>query len=320
LSDIGLNNLNGNLADDIDLKSLTGNLTDGIDLNNLTKKDLELISKQVLEDSRKKKLKIELAREKYENEILNFIDGQRNYPKRGRYRSALQKLKNWSDLHNLDFTRLNRKQCDEFMIYLIGKGIPGNLIYDTFRACSLFYTHLREAFGNESGDNFSGFESAPRKRKNPIVIPSEREIGVLIKEFPPEESAAIAACAFTGLKIGSLPVLTKREGEDVYEYRTRDGRLSQVKFEKIIMESIEKADLDPNFPFKNLNVGLAKNMMRYRQQKLLKRGLIENIYSYFDLKHFFSINQYKIDYDIYRISRLLGHASKITTENYFKNL
>ncbi|MDR0441928.1 MAG: tyrosine-type recombinase/integrase [Treponema sp.] len=54
--------------------------------------------------------------------------------------------------------------------------------------------------------------------------------------------------------------------------------------------------------------------------RLYKAGKINAAYSCHDLRHYYAITEYKVDRDIHRVSRLLGHASIQVTEHYLKGL
>jgi integrase len=60
--------------------------------------------------------------------------------------------------------------------------------------------------------------------------------------------------------------------------------------------------------------------IRKRTPKLAEAGTISAAYSAHDFRHLYAVTEYRKDLDIYRVSKLLGHASTQVTEDYLRGL
>jgi site-specific recombinase XerD len=288
---------------------------------NLTKESIEEVAKQVLSEEFKKQIKKDVCSEKYKYfRYGDFIKVQKSYSTKETYTYALRILKKWSEMHDLHFAVLTSEECDKFIVYLIEKGYSTSYINTVCNICSSFYAYLERIDPEFFKNTFRGTTAKPKiKPSRPIVIPTEKEVEEMIKRFPPIEAGVIAVCAYRGLRIGSFPSL-KRKNDGMYEFESKEKFYPKIDLGEKVIKILKKLNLNLDFPFKYLNISVAKRMMNYRLKKIKEKegGIIKEIYSHHDLRHFFSINTYKLSKDIYKLSKLLGHASVSTTEKYLK--
>jgi integrase len=82
----------------------------------------------------------------------------------------------------------------------------------------------------------------------------------------------------------------------------------------------DTAKMSPRKPFAQLTINAIEKRIQYQIGKLYKTGKISALYSSHDFRHYFSVQEYRKNKDIYRLSKLLGHTSLQTTESYLKAL
>jgi integrase len=83
---------------------------------------------------------------------------------------------------------------------------------------------------------------------------------------------------------------------------------------------IRAAGLDRRRPFAESSKTRLADAIRKRTARLAEFGTIKAAYSAHDFRHLFAVTEYRKDRDIYRVSKLLGHASIQVTETYLRGL
>ncbi|MDR2534621.1 MAG: tyrosine-type recombinase/integrase [Treponema sp.] len=88
----------------------------------------------------------------------------------------------------------------------------------------------------------------------------------------------------------------------------------------MVIKTIIHAGLELRSPFVGLTDTRIENRVIYHTRKLHKSSKIQAVYSAHDFRHYFAITEYSKNKDIYRVSKLLGHAGIRVTETYLKGL
>jgi integrase len=137
--------------------------------------------------------------------------------------------------------------------------------------------------------------------------------------MPSIEWASIAIMVLRGLRVGSFPALVIKGKR--FETRSKGKDIARELPEQAI-EAIKAntARMNPRRPFEGLTINAIKKQLQYQIGKLYKTGKIRALYSSHDFWHYFSVEEYRKNKDIYRLSKLLGHTSLQTTESYLKAL
>jgi len=178
---------------------------------------------------------------------------------------------------------------------------------------SSFYGFLERETEGRIKNPFHGTRARPPSmRKRALDIPSEEELRILLEVVDPHSAlgAAIAVMAYRGLRVGGLPVMMIKGGR----FWTRS------KGKEISGELGEAAVLPLRAPFGNLTARKIADRVRFATRRLAAAGKLEAAYSVHDLRHFFAVREYGRTKDLYRVSKLLGHASIQVTEIYLKGL
>jgi len=84
--------------------------------------------------------------------------------------------------------------------------------------------------------------------------------------------------------------------------------------------AIHAASLPIARPFAGTSETKLADAIRKKTAMLKVEGKLAAAYSAHDLRHLYAVTEYRKDRDIYRVSKLLGHASIQVTETYLRGL
>jgi len=181
-------------------------------------------------------------------------------------------------------------------------------------AASAFFTWL-ERRHNIIRNPFRGTRARPRRKaKKTLLIPDENDMQQTIGYFSGSTKAAVVVMAKAGLRVGALTTLTIRDGK--YTCITKGKEQKGILTPEIIKV------LKPlgSRPFAERTSGGIAESVKYGVNALFKKGLIKEKYSCHDFRHYFAVQEYSRDKDIYRISKLLNHGNISITQNYLRGL
>jgi len=257
------------------------------------------------------------------------------------YTLSITRLERWLTSQNKAILTLSRKEADNFIYSLIEnviftdkegkthryyeniKGSPATIRRD-IAVISSFYSFLERRHEDVIDRNpFLGTRARPKKEaKKEIIVPNDGEVIEIIKNAPVNKDGvlimgtAFKVMAYRGLRVGGLNTLTLRDGK--FTCQTK-GKKQTGEMPNQVIKAIKKQGLGKD-PFKDLKTTAIANAFRYVVGRLYKQKSIENKYSVHSLRHYYSVNQYKKNKDIYALKILLGHASISVTELYLKGL
>ena len=242
---------------------------------------------------------------------------------RAAYRAALNRLDAWAAWQKINPLELTPAQADDFIYSLRhDKNQKTGAAYSAARdrlivsAASAFFTWLERRHAGIK-NAFRGIKARPALKYNRPDVPSALEVETIIRELPADLAAAAAVMAYRGLRAGALPSLTISGGKFSGHSKGKDiaGELPSVA-----LEAIKTAALPLRGPFSGLNVNTLEKRIARAIARFHKTGKVQGNYSAHDLRHFYAITEYGKDKDIYRVMRLLGHASIQVTANYLRGL
>jgi len=256
----------------------------------------------------------------YEIEKIKFLDNAsktNSKHTRTSYNTSLKRLDEWTAKQGISTLELTPAQADDFIYALRAEGLSPSVIRSAISACSAFFTFLHRR--HTAIDNpFRGTKARPeRKAVKKIAIPNTQEVKVIINALPKMESAAVSVMAFRGLRAGALVemVISGNTFTSTSKSKNISGTLPINT-----IKAIKKAGLDNKKPFVGILANTLEHRIAYAIKKLHKAGKVSAIYSCHDFRHFFAVTEYSKDKDIYRLKRLLDHASIQVTENYLKSI
>jgi len=233
------------------------------------------------------------------------------------YRAGLDRLEAYAERAHITPLELTPARADDFIYSLKGEAAAASVRRDV-AACSSFFTWLERR--HEGIKNpFRGTKARPAKKaKKELAIPNAAEVKKILAALPAFEAAAVSVMAFRGLRIGGLPGM-EITGER-FKTRSKGKDISGTLPDKV-MAALKAHDApDRKRPFAGITEEALARRIEYHIGKLHQAGKIKAAYSCHDFRHFFAITEYRKDKDIYRVKKLLDHASIQVTESYLRGL
>jgi site-specific recombinase XerD len=257
----------------------------------------------------------------YQKEKKTFLENAGKEKSKHTYRTyalALSKLEQYcASLEMVNPLSLTPAQADDFIYSFKVKGMSANTVRITTTAASSFFAFL-ERRHKEIHNPFRGSRARPTKKPaKKIIVPTAQEVKAIIKALPPMEAVAVSIMAYRGLRVGALPSLSIVGNR--YTAHSKGKDISGT-FDPAIIKAIKKAGLKLPSPFADFTSLQIQPRMSYVLEGLQKKGVVKEAYSSHDFRHFFAVTEYNKDKDIYRLCKLLNHASIAITETYLKSL
>jgi site-specific recombinase XerD len=232
------------------------------------------------------------------------------------YCAALARLDAWAARQNLNPLEITPTQADDFIYSLRGDRSAASIRLDV-SAASSFFTWLERRHAGIKNP-FRGTKARPaNKRVKAVVIPSEAEVETLVQELPKDLAAAVSIMAYRGLRVGILPTLSIA-GDRFYG--SSKGKDIAGRLDGATLAIVKAAGIPLRKPFAETLPNTLEKRIARAIGKLHVQGKVQAGYSAHDLRHFFAVTEYRKNKDIYRVSRLLCHASLQVTEIYLKGL
>ena len=293
------------------------------ELADLTPEQLERVAQAVLVGNLTSDLKrrADLERIDYAAEREAFLvnAGRTKSPHtRAAYSRAMDRVDAWSARRGVRVVELKAKDADDFIYFLQTQGrAPGSVRLDV-AGVSSFFTFLARRF-DQIQNPFRGTKARPERRASrEVQYPTRDEVqAILVATESPSDRAAFAVMAYRGLRVGALPSLSIRSRR--FSARSKAKSISGEVPEEALKVLLE-AELDLKRPFDSSTSRALAARFRYVTGKLAAKGTITAPYSVHDLRHFFAVDHYRRNKDIYGLKELLGHSSIQVTEVYLKGI
>jgi len=289
------------------------------ELNDLNIEQLEQIAKIVITQNLTNEMsdKVKLAKIDYKKEKTIFImQSSRtgsDYTQTCYYK-AIRKLEKYTEKFGYNILQLTAKQADDFIYSLSGSPNSKNLV---IAGISSFYSYLERRY-TVIKNPFRGTKARPvKKAVREIEVPNEIELFTILNNLPELEKMAVSVMAYRGLRVGALQKLNIWGCK--YQSVSK-GKMIYGEFPVEVVVNIKGSDLNNRSPFNRYSTNALKLRVYRQTQKLHKEGKIQAAYSAHDFRHFFAVQEYLKDKDIYRVSKLLDHNNISITEGYLKSL
>ena len=290
-------------------------------LHDLSPDQLEAVARIVMGQRLVRDLdrRVDLAGIDYPAERATFLAQATSLNTRRAYSTAMDRIEAFASRRNQSPLNLKAKDADDFAYALSTEGRASASVRRDIAAASSFYTFIERRF--EAIQNpFRGTKARPDKRPSSSRVaayPSEEEASLILSSLSPENRAAASVLVYRGLRVGALPSL--RIIGERFTARSKGKDIAGTMPTEAI-EAIVGAGLDRRAPFAGRTETKIADAIRYATKKLSKEGKISAAFSAHDFRHLFAIREYRRDRDIYRVSRLLSHASIQVTETYLRGL
>jgi len=234
------------------------------------------------------------------------------------YESALQRLEGFAERSGITVLAMKAKDADEFAYGLVREGRASASVRRDLAAASSFFTFLERQSENRVHNPFRGTKARPEKKAaKEAAYPSMDEARAILGALEGDTKAAAAVMLARGLRVGALPSLVIKDTRFTAWSKGKDitGELPAEA-----QAAIKAAGLEGRKPFASLSAPVLTTRIIRATTKLAEAGTIASSYSAHDLRHLYAVTEYKKDHDIYRVSKLLGHASIQVTETYLRGL
>jgi site-specific recombinase XerD len=288
-------------------------------LNDLSQEQLEQIAKIVITQNLTNELnnKVKIAKIDYKLEKSIFIkQSSRTGSEYTQicYLKSLKALERYTKKNDINILQMTPGQADDFIYSLTGSPNSKNLI---IAGVSSFYSYLERRY-SVIKNPIRGTKARPVK--NPvrdIEIPSEIELFTILNSLPELEKMAVYIMSYRGLRVGALKNL-KIWGNKYQSFSK--GKTIFGEFPIEVITNIKSSDLNNRTPFEALSTNALKLRIYKQTLKLHKERKINSAYSAHDFRHYFAVNEYEKNKDIYKLSKLLDHSNISITETYLKSL
>jgi site-specific recombinase XerD len=234
------------------------------------------------------------------------------------YASALQRLDGFAERSGFAVLAMKPREADDYAYSLIHEGRASASVRRDLAAASSFFTFLERRSENRINNPFRGTKARPEKKATKeAAYPSMNEATAILGALEGETRAAAAVMLYRGLRVGALPSLAIRAGRFTARSKGKDisGELPAEA-----LAAIRGAGLEARKPFADLSAPVLTTRIIRATTKLAETGTIATAYSAHDFRHLYAVTEYRKDRDIYRVSKLLGHASIQVTELYLRGL
>ena len=295
------------------------NILKNIDFNLLNNNDKQAIFKELLKDKCIKDLKNKLLVEDTNiNDLINqFLDTFKSKHTKKSYKAGLLKFLDYCQLKNIVPITATTKDIDFFSSYLFNNFSNG-VARVSIAAVSSFFGKLFKWDILEKSPCIMIKRQAPKNLKDK-KIPSVSELNLILDYFKEKNKLdlyySILLTSKEGFRIGFLSDFKINKINDKYCYfGVSKNKTLQGSFKNINENDIKKIS-KIDFKTTSLQVLINRHL-----KKLVKQGIIKNVYSYHDFRHFYSVNQYIKNKDIYQLSKKLNHSNINTTTIYLQSL
>jgi len=292
-------------------------------LSDLTAEQLERVAQAVIVGNLTGDMKrrADLERIDYRAEVETFLTNAsrtKSPHTRAAYGRALARLEAWASKRGVNVLEMKPMDADDFAYALQTEGRAAGSVRLDISGASSFFTFLSRRF-DQVQNPFRGTKARPECRAaREVAFPTAREVkAILAATTAPADKAAVSIMAFRGLRVGALPSLTIKA--ERFAARSK-GKSISGELPKEALAALDAAGVDTKKPFAADNARALAARFAYTTKKLAAAGKIEAAFSVHDLRHFFAVEQYRKNKDIYALKELLGHASIQVTEIYLKGM
>ncbi len=260
--------------------------------------------------------KIKLSKVEYDGEKDLFLQSFESQDTRDAYCRSINFAESYAEILDKSILEFTPAEADDF-IYSQKERSPASVRRDV-AAVSSFFTFLERRHKGISNP-FRGTRARPKKKGvRPEAFPTTEEVEYIISHLKDDKlSLVVYIIAHRGLRVGAFQGLSVR-GE---AFKTiSKGKECKGTFSPEIIEKIKALNLPLNAPFADIDTVSLKSKIKYEVEKMYLAGEIKAPYSAHDFRHYYAATEYEKDHDIYRVSKLLNHASIAVTETYLKSI
>lgn len=217
--------------------------------------------------------------------------------------------------------------ADDWIYSMRAEQMAAATIRRNAAAMSSFFTFIDRRTNGAIRNPFAGTKALPQKEPTKQIETEilttnlalfAKDINTIIDNETDIVLKAIIVCmARRGLRAGAFEHLSIHGGR--FFTLSKGKRIDGVMPSECI-DAIKAARLKLHEPFTQWASAKISAAFEYHIAKLYKAGKISYKYSCHDLRHFYALTEYTEHKDIYRVSKLLHHASVNVTQAYLRGL
>lgn len=212
---------------------------------------------------------------------------------------ALDKFIAYIDQMNIHVLDIKAAEVDQFINYLNDSSYNNNSKRVHISYISSFYSSLVR-WNKIPHNYFKGCRLPKKTESESLDVPNEAEVKAILELANDKYKTIFEFIITTGCRVGFLP--TMKIGQKGYIKGTSKGK--EIDY-----------TIDPELATRLRKIG--KLPSKRAIQKYMSRITHFTPHS---LRHYFAVKDYSEHKDIYRLSRLLKHASYQVTETYLKSI
>lgn len=303
------------------------------ELKNLEKEQLKKIAELVVIERYKKEMNKEVDLKKYEYKSLKeiFISSCRTENTKQTYLNSFKKFEKYSnDCAIKNPLSISAATADDFIYSLSNQKLSASTIRITAKCISAFFSFVERRSDGTIRNVFAGSKAMPKQQtKNQnkfynFVVDENtienlrKDFNTIIESMPNNEMKAIVFTAMNcGFRVGAFAGLSFHGNK--FKTFSKGSEIVGIIPDET-MKYIDSLGIKHNKPFENYTDTKLKNLFKYYTKKLFNSGKIASVYSFHDLRHYFSLKEYLTNKDIYSLSKKLNHSSLDITAKYLKGL
>jgi site-specific recombinase XerD len=302
-------------------------------LKDLTSEQLKKVAELVIMERYKNELNKEVELSKFDfcemKDLFISTFGSENT--KAAYKVALSQFEtfcNGCGVSNL--LAVSAAVIDDFIYSQVKENKSNSTVRRNVRALSSFFTFCERRSNGIIKNVVKGTKATPKEKttnKNKFYSYGvdlnglnrvKSDFDKIINNIENKELKAIIYISIkSGLRVGAFAGLSIHGNK----YKTfSKGKEITGLFDDQTISYIDGLGIKHNKPFERYTDTRLKNLFKYHTNKLFKQGVISANYSFHDMRHYFSLNNYLTHKDIYRLSKELNHSSIAITEKYLKGL
>lgn len=280
-------------------------------------------------DIKQKKLLLSYDFELESNNFINLFESE--HTKEG-YRYAINDFVSFCNKKHLQTPlECTPSLADEWIINQRVLNKSASTIRRNVAGVSSLFSYIERNSFNKITNPFRGTRARPpRERKTQNKFYSmgnidavqlnkvDKDIYTILDNINDQELKAIIIIMYKrGLRCGAFQDMTING--DIFKTRSK-GKEIKGKLNSECLQAIDNAKLKHNAPFTTWSENRLKCKFKYYTNKLYKMGVISYNYSCHDLRHAYALREYTKEHDLYKLSKLLDHASVNITQVYLSGL
>lgn len=259
---------------------------------------------------RSSQIDLDLAR----SQFLDTFDSL--YTKKA-YLASLNRFQEFCHKKNKDYISMTPALADEWILSLRQDNRATSSVRKDVAVISSFYTFLERH--HDIKNIFRGTRVRPKNNPTPnkLKVPDALDFVTVVNNLPRELSVIVRMMGSIGLRAGAFEHLSLYGNVLATVSKGKSVRMT-ISDEIILLFDIN--NLPRKNPFLHWKPHRIENLLRYYTSKLFCQGMIKDVYSAHDFRHYFAVQEYSANRDIYRLSKLLNHSSIQTTQLYLRSL